>query len=55
MTVSSIADTMGDIPCSMIYRHVKISSENNVLVVVREEKVRGTYEREQAFLNRMRV
>ena len=49
MTVSAIADAMNDIPRSTIYRHVKILSENNVLVVVKEEKVRGTYEREYAF------
>lgn len=49
MTVSAIADAMHDIPRSTIYRHVKILSENNVLVVVKEEKVRGTYEREYAF------
>ena len=49
MTVSAIADAMNDIPRSTIYRHVKILSEHNVLVVVKEEKVRGTYEREYAF------
>ncbi|MFS0783422.1 helix-turn-helix domain-containing protein [Bacillus sp. 1P06AnD] len=49
MTVGSIADSMDDIPRSTIYRHVKILSENNVLIVVKEEKVRGTYEREYAF------
>ena len=49
MTVSAIADAMNDIPRSTIYRHVKILSENDVLVVVKEEKVRGTYEREYAF------
>ena len=49
MTVSAIADAMNDKPRSTIYRHVKILSENNVLVVVKEEKIRGTYEREYAF------
>lgn len=49
MTVSAIADAMDDIPRSTIYRHVKILSENNVLIIVKEEKIRGTYEREYAF------
>lgn len=49
MTVSSIADSMEDIPRSTIYRHVKILSDNHALIVVKEEKVRGTYEREYAF------
>ena len=49
MTVSAIADVMNDIPRSTIYRHVKILSENNVLIIVKEEKIRGTYEREYAF------
>ena len=49
MTVSAIADAMGDIPRSTIYRHVKILSDNNVLIIVKEEKIRGTYEREYAF------
>ena len=49
MTVGSIADLLEDIPRSTIYRHVKLLSENNVLIVVKEKKVRGTYEREYAF------
>ena len=49
MTVSAIADAMDDIPRSTIYRHVKILSDNNVLIIVKEEKIRGTYEREYAF------
>lgn len=46
MTVASLADTMTDIPRSTIYHHVGILCENHILQIVREQKVRGTYERE---------
>ena len=48
MTVSSLADAMADVPRSTIYRHVSVLQDNDILTVVKEEKIRGTYEREYA-------
>lgn len=45
-TVAALANAMSDIPRSTIYHHVSILCDNHILQVVREQKVRGTYERE---------
>lgn len=48
MTVTALAESMSDIPRSSIYRHMHILSENKIVNVVKEEKIRGTYERAYA-------
>lgn len=45
-TVAALADAMADIPRSTIYHHMGILCDNQVLKVVREQKIRGTYEKE---------
>ena len=40
MTVSSLADAMADVPRSTIYRHVSVLQDNDILTVVKEEKIR---------------
>lgn len=48
MTVAELADEMADVPRSTIYRHISLLHENEILTVVKEQKIRGTYEREYA-------
>lgn len=45
-TVAALAEAMADIPRSTIYHHMGILCENQILYVAREQKVRGTYEKE---------
>ena len=45
-TVAALAEGLADIPRSTIYHHMGILCENQILRVVREQKVRGTYEKE---------
>ena len=45
-TVAALAEGLADIPRSTIYHHMGILCENQILHVVREQKVRGTYEKE---------
>lgn len=46
LTVAALADLMTDVPRPTIYRHIHILYENNIITVVKEQKIRGTYERE---------
>lgn len=48
ITVAELAAEMPDIPRSSIYRHVSLLSEHGVLQITKEQKIRGTYEREYA-------
>lgn len=47
-TVAEIAAYLPDIPKPSLYRHVRTLAENDILLVVREEKIRGTYEQHYA-------
>lgn len=51
MTVAALAEAMGDIPRSTIYHHIGILHDNEIAVIVKEQKIRGTYEREYALNN----
>ena len=44
VTVAQIAKALPDISKATLYRHVRVLSENEVLQVVGQEKIRGTYE-----------
>lgn len=43
-TVAQIAKAMSDISKATLYRHVRVLVENEILTVVGQEKIRGTYE-----------
>lgn len=45
ITANEICEKMSDIPRTTLYRHINILLEANVLTVVAEKKVRGSYER----------
>lgn len=45
-TVAALAGAMADVPRSTIYHHIAILLENQILQVMKEHRVRGTYERE---------
>lgn len=47
-TVSKLIELMNDIPRTTLYRHINILYEWGLLTVIKEIKVRGTYEREYA-------
>lgn len=47
-TVGQLAELMKDVPRTTLYRHINMLSERDLLTVVKEEKIRGTYEREYA-------
>lgn len=44
MTVAQIARALPDVSKATLYRHMRILTENQVLQVVGEEKIRGTFE-----------
>lgn len=43
-TVKEIKSKLDDVPTPSLYRHVKILVENSVIVVVEENRIRGTVE-----------
>ncbi|MBP3460282.1 MAG: helix-turn-helix domain-containing protein [Lachnospiraceae bacterium] len=43
-TVKEIGSELNDVPTPSLYRHVKILAENAVIVVVEENRIRGTVE-----------
>jgi len=43
-TVKEIKNKLSDVPTPSLYRHVKILAENSVIVVVEENRIRGTVE-----------
>ena len=47
-TVGNLVELMNDVPRITIYRHINILHESGLLSVVKEVKIRGTYEREYA-------
>ena len=47
-TAGEIASLMTDVPRTTLYRHLKILTENNVITVVDENRVRGSVERTYA-------
>ncbi len=47
-TVGQLAELMKDIPRTTLYRHINTLYDSGLLIVVQEEKIRGTYEREYA-------
>ncbi len=44
-TTNEICEKISDIPRTTLYRHINILLEANVLTVVSEKKIRGSYER----------
>lgn len=47
-TAGEIASLMTDVPRTTLYRHLKILTDNNVIAVVDENRVRGSVERTYA-------
>ncbi len=47
-TTSELCRKISDVPRTTMYRHIKILIENDILSVISEEKVRGSFEREIA-------
>lgn len=47
-TVGRLVELMNDVPRTTLYRHINVLNEQGLLKVIKEEKVRGTYEREYA-------
>lgn len=45
ISASDICEKMPDVPRTTIYRHIKILIDNSILVVVAENKIRGSLER----------
>ena len=45
LTADDICELMPDIPRTALYRHIKLLLDNQVLLVVSEEKIRGSLER----------
>lgn len=43
-TVKEIKSKLEDVPTPSLYRHVKILAENSVIIVVDENRIRGTVE-----------
>jgi DNA-binding transcriptional ArsR family regulator len=43
-TVAQIAKAMPDVSKATLYRHMRVLTENEIVHVVGEEKIRGTYE-----------
>ena len=44
VTVSRISNAIPDVPKATLYRHMKVLTENEILYIVGEEKIRGTFE-----------
>lgn len=45
ITANEICERISDVPRTTLYRHINILLEANVLTVVAEKKIRGSYER----------
>jgi DNA-binding transcriptional ArsR family regulator len=45
MTTTELCKEMEDIPRTTLYRHVRILLDNNILLIVSEQKIRGSLER----------
>lgn len=45
ISASDICEKMPDVPRTTIYRHIKILIDNSILMVVAENKIRGSLER----------
>ncbi len=45
LTANDICELMPDIPRTTLYRHIKLLLDNQILLVVNEEKIRGSLER----------
>lgn len=45
VTTNEICDKISDVPRTTLYRHINILLEANVLTIVAEKKIRGSYER----------
>lgn len=45
MTATEICEKISDIPRTTLYRHIKILLDNDILSVVSEQKIRGSFER----------
>ena len=43
-TVKEIRKAMPDIPSASLYRHMKILTDNSIIIVVEENRIRGTVE-----------
>ena len=43
-TVKDIKKALPDVPSASLYRHVKILADSSILVVVGENRIRGTVE-----------
>ncbi len=44
-TANELCEVLSDIPRTTLYRHIKVLIENDIISVVSEEKIRGSYER----------
>ncbi len=45
MTASEISEKISDVPRTTLYRHIKMMLENDILVIISEQKIRGSLER----------
>lgn len=45
MTANELCEVINDVPRTTLYRHIKILVEANILTIVEERKIRGSYER----------
>lgn len=45
ITANEICENISDVPRTTLYRHINVLLEANVLTVVAEKKIRGSYER----------
>lgn len=54
MTVAQLANALPDVSKATLYRHLRILTENQILQVVGEEKIRGTFEQSYS-LNRSKI
>lgn len=44
-TVNSIIEQIDDVPRTTLYRHLKVLEDNNLITVVKENRIRGTLEK----------
>lgn len=44
-TASELCEKISDVPRTTMYRHIKILIENEILLIISEEKIRGSLER----------
>lgn len=54
MTANEISQKISSVPCTTLYRHINILLDANILTVIEQKKIRGSYERTLALnLNEM--